>query len=74
MSQKKWATEALESFDAVVASIPGFRVREGQRIMAEQIALSLSQAQLGKVEEGAPEPKKSIAVIQAGTGVGKSLA
>lgn len=74
MSQKKWASEALESFDAVVASIPGFRVREGQRKMASQIALSLSQAQLGKVEEGDPAPQKAIAVVQAGTGVGKSLA
>ena len=74
MSQKKWATEALESFDAVVAAIPGFRVREGQRQMAAQIAQTLAAAQLGKVEEGAPEPKKSIAVVQAGTGVGKSLA
>ena len=42
--------------------------------MAAQIAESLSQAQLGKTEDGAPEPQKSIAVVQAGTGVGKSLA
>lgn len=74
MSQKKWATEALESFDAVVASIPGFRLREGQHKMAAQIAQTLSCAQLGKVEEGAPDPQRAIAVIQAGTGVGKSLA
>ncbi|MGN1056930.1 MAG: ATP-dependent DNA helicase DinG [Comamonas sp.] len=74
MSQKKWAEQALESFDAVVASIAGFRVREGQRKMAAQIAQTLSQAQLGKVEEGAPEPQRAIAVVQAGTGVGKSLA
>jgi ATP-dependent DNA helicase DinG len=74
MSQKKWATEALESFDAVVASIPGFRLREGQRKMAAQIAHTLSLAHLGKVEEGAPDPPKAIAVVQAGTGVGKSLA
>lgn len=74
MSQKKWATEALEAFDAVVASIPGFRVREGQQKMAAQIAQTLSCAQLGKVEEGAPDPQRAIAVIQAGTGVGKSLA
>jgi ATP-dependent DNA helicase DinG len=74
MSQKKWATEALESFEAVVAAIPGFRLRDGQHQMAQQIAQTLSQAQLGKVEEGAPEPQRAIAVIQAGTGVGKSLA
>src|SRR3989442_8914384 len=30
-------------------------------------------AQLGKIDEGAPEPTRSIAVVQAGTGVGKSL-
>lgn len=74
MSAEKWASEALESFDAVVATLPGFRSRGGQRQMAQQVARSLSQAQLGKIEDGAPEPKRAIAVIQAGTGVGKSLA
>ena len=74
MSQKKWADDALESFDAVVASISGFRVREGQRKMASQIAHTLAHAQLGKLEEGAPDAQRAIAVIQAGTGVGKSLA
>lgn len=42
--------------------------------MAAQVAHTLSQAQLGKIDEGAPEPTRSIAVVQAGTGVGKSLA
>lgn len=42
--------------------------------MAAQVAQTLSQAQLGKIDEGAPEPTRSIAVVQAGTGVGKSLA
>ncbi len=42
--------------------------------MAAQIAQTFSQAQLGKIDEGAPEPTRSIAVVQAGTGVGKSLA
>ncbi len=74
MSQEKWAALALESFDSVVASIPGFRSRHGQRRMADQVARTFAQTQLGKIEEGAPEPKKSIAVVQAGTGVGKSLA
>ena len=41
--------------------------------MAAQVAQTLSQAQLGKIDEGAPEPTRSIAVVQAGTGVGKSL-
>ncbi|MDR2326767.1 MAG: ATP-dependent DNA helicase DinG [Acidovorax sp.] len=74
MSQEKWAALALESFDSVVASIPGFRSRDGQRRMAEQVSLTFARAQLGKVEDGAPAPPKSIAVVQAGTGVGKSLA
>ena len=42
--------------------------------MAARVAQTLSQAQLGKVDEGDPEPRRSIAVVQAGTGVGKSLA
>lgn len=74
MSQQKWAQLGLESFDDVVASIPGFRGREGQRRMAAQVATTFSTAQLGKVDDDAPEPERSIAVVQAGTGVGKSLA
>ncbi|MEJ8292596.1 ATP-dependent DNA helicase DinG [Delftia tsuruhatensis] len=74
MHEKKWAGQALKSFDDVVGAIPGFRNREGQRKMAAQVAQTLSQAQLGKIDEGAPEPTRSIAVVQAGTGVGKSLA
>src|SRR5260370_57899 len=75
MHEKKWADQALKSFDDVVGAIPGFRNREGQRKMAAQIAQTFSQAQLGKIDEGAPEPTRSIAVVQAGTGVGgKSLA
>lgn len=74
MHEKKWAEEALNSFDAVVGAMPGFRSRDGQRKMAAQIAQTLSQAQLGKVDEGEPEPRRAIAVVQAGTGVGKSLA
>ncbi|GGH67406.1 ATP-dependent DNA helicase DinG [Comamonas phosphati] len=42
--------------------------------MAAQVAQTLSQAQLGKVDEDDPQPLRSIAVVQAGTGVGKSLA
>ena len=74
MHEKKWAEEALNSFDAVVGAMPGFRSRDGQRKMAAQIAQTLSQAQLGKVDEDEPEPRRAIAVVQAGTGVGKSLA
>ena len=42
--------------------------------MAAQIAQTLSQAQLGKIDEDDPDPRRAIAVVQAGTGVGKSLA
>jgi len=74
MSSPEWAAQALQSFDAVVQATPGFRSRGGQRRMAEQVAQTFSQAQLGKVEEGDGDPTRAIAVIQAGTGVGKSLA
>lgn len=78
MSQQVWAAQALESFDAVVQATEGFRSRPGQRLMAEQVARTFSSATLGKVdadEDGCEAaPTRSIAVIQAGTGVGKSLA
>ncbi|MCD2512438.1 ATP-dependent DNA helicase DinG [Comamonas endophytica] len=74
MSQQKWAQMGLESFDEVVASIPGFRSREGQRRMAGQVASTFGAAQLGKVDDDAVAPERAIAVVQAGTGVGKSLA
>ncbi|MEY5100145.1 MAG: hypothetical protein RJA36_2864 [Pseudomonadota bacterium] len=73
------ARAALQVFDEVVAA-SGLRVREGQRLMAEQVALTFAEADLGKPpeDEDGPleelEPQRSIAVIQAGTGVGKSLA
>ena len=76
MSSTEWAQAALQSFDAVVSATAGFRSRSGQRLMAEQVARTFSTATLGKVDEesGEPAPTRSIAVIQAGTGVGKSLA
>ncbi len=76
MSQQVWAAQALQSFDAVVQATEGFRSRTGQRLMAEQVARTFSSATLGKVDEesGEAAPTRSIAVIQAGTGVGKSLA
>ncbi|MDD2545625.1 MAG: ATP-dependent DNA helicase DinG [Burkholderiaceae bacterium] len=73
MSSSEWAQAGLQAFDAVVQSTDGFRGRAGQRRMAEQVAQTFSAATLGKVEEG-EDPLRSIAVIQAGTGVGKSLA
>lgn len=68
------AQSALQAFDAVVAASGDFRDRPGQRLMAEQVARTFSEAELGKVEDDETEPGRSIAVIQAGTGVGKSLA
>src|SRR5690606_8712229 len=46
----------------------------GQRRMAEQVAQTFAQAQLGRLEDDGAEPRRAIAVVQAGTGVGKSLA
>lgn len=61
---------ALQAFERVVARTPGFCARPGQRDMAERVAQTLSDADLGETKA----PRKSIAVIQAGTGVGKSAA
>ncbi len=69
-ASSKLAQHALNSFEQVVSQSPGFRQRPGQHAMAECIAQTLAQADLG---EGA-NPNKGIAVVQAGTGVGKSAA
>lgn len=74
MNTKKWAELALAAFDAAVASTPGLRPRDGQRTMAALVAETLAAAELGKTEEGQTPPDPRVAVIQAGTGVGKSLA
>lgn len=68
------ARQSLAAFDAVVAAGDGFCDRPGQRQMAEAVARAFSEAELGKAEEGEDAPTRAIAVIQAGTGVGKSLA
>ena len=73
MSATDWARAALQAFDDVVQSTEGFRGREGQRRMAAQVAQTFSSATLGKLEDG-EEATRAIAVVQAGTGVGKSLA
>lgn len=71
---------ALGAFDHVVGRMAGFRVREGQREMAAHIAATLSTVEWPpKPEKGeiAPDPapgERAIAVVQAGTGVGKSAA
>ncbi|MEO6322518.1 MAG: ATP-dependent DNA helicase DinG [Polaromonas sp.] len=65
---------ALDAFDYAVDASGAFRDRPGQRLMAEKVAQTFSVATLGKTEEDGDEPIRAIAVIQAGTGVGKSLA
>ena len=67
---------ALAAFDHVVAHAPGYRARSGQREMAAHIAHTLSGVALGdgSVASDAPLPARGIAVVQAGTGVGKSAA
>jgi ATP-dependent DNA helicase DinG len=65
------AHTAVLAFEKVVASTVGFRPRAGQHAMAEQVAHTLAQADLG---DDVPNPNSAIAVIQAGTGVGKSAA
>ena len=70
----EWAASALQAFDEVVQASDGFRSRAGQRHMAERVADTLASATLGKTDEDDAAPVRAIAVIQAGTGVGKSLA
>ena len=84
MQSTDWAREALELFDHAVATESRLRLRAGQRDMAACVAQTLAHAELGKPasEEGdeglvtqpSDEPQRALAVIQAGTGVGKSLA
>jgi ATP-dependent DNA helicase DinG len=64
------AAQALAAFEVVVSQTAGFRLREGQHAMAQCVARTLSVADLGEH----PSPRRSVAVIQAGTGVGKSAA
>jgi len=75
MSASTTANAALQAFDHVVRASGDFRSRPGQRLMAERVAHTFAEATLGKVdEEEGDTPLRSIAVVQAGTGVGKSLA
>ena len=74
MSPEEIARLALEAFDQAVAASGEFRDRPGQRLMAEKVAQAFSAATLGRVGDDGDEPVRAIAVIQAGTGVGKSLA
>lgn len=70
---------ALGAFDHVVGRLSGFRARSGQRDMAAHIAETLSTVDWPPKPEKGAEPKpddgpRAIAVVQAGTGVGKSAA
>jgi ATP-dependent DNA helicase DinG len=62
---------ALSAFDHVLGGSSGFLAREGQRHMAAAVARCFSTPTLGKTED---EPQRAFAVIEAGTGVGKSIA
>ena len=79
MNKTDMAREALAAFDRLVSRAAGLRPRAGQRLMAEQVASTFSAADLGRLPDAAAAedegaPARSIAVVQAGTGVGKSLA
>ncbi|MEY4978030.1 MAG: ATP-dependent helicase DinG [Pseudomonadota bacterium] len=67
---------ALAAFDHLVSRASGFRPRPGQRDMAAHIAQTLSGAVLSddSISGDAAWPARGIAVVQAGTGVGKSAA
>ncbi len=70
MSSDELADLSLAAFEKVVGATAGFRPRAGQHEMAACVAATLARADLGEH----PAPTKAIAVIQAGTGVGKSAA
>ena len=64
------AQHAMRAFDTMVQRSAAFTPRAGQQAMAQRIADTLSRADLGECEN----PTQAIAVVQAGTGVGKSAA
>lgn len=70
-----WEGLGLGAFDTVVGRLAGFRARDGQRAMAQAVARALSRGELGEPPgERLDDPARAIAVVQAGTGVGKSAA
>lgn len=60
----------MKAFEHVVSAAGDFSHRPGQHQMALEVSRAFSQATLGEDAQ----PTRRIAVIQAGTGVGKSLA
>lgn len=73
MEQAELHAVGVESYVAAITRVPGFRERPGQRQMAGMVARALAHADVG-VEPPAGTARRAIAVIQAGTGVGKSAA
>lgn len=71
VGKSDWEDLGIQAYDAVVSRLEGFRAREGQRAMAQEVARALSGGELGEVDH---EPARALAVVQAGTGVGKSAA
>lgn len=69
-AQEALDRKAMTAFEVVVARAGDFSHRPGQQAMAEQVAKTLCDVTLGDHDA----PLRRIAVIQAGTGVGKSLA
>ena len=70
-SVEELAAAGLAAFDSVVTGADGFRARPGQREMAQAVARAFAAATLGETQD---VPDRAIAVVQAGTGVGKSAA
>lgn len=68
------AAHALEVFDALIGQGQGLRPRAGQRAMAELVAQTLASAGLRGGSDEQDPPQRRVAVVEAGTGVGKSLA
>ena len=69
------AAQALAQFDALIAGTAALRPRPGQRAMAACVAETLAAASVGQAAAGdAAPPRRRLAVVEAGTGVGKSLA
>ncbi|MCL4682461.1 MAG: ATP-dependent DNA helicase DinG [Rhodocyclaceae bacterium] len=67
-----------QSLKAVASRLPGFRARDGQRLMIAEVAKVFARhpdpAPEGKEPPARPETGTTILCAQGGTGVGKSLA
>lgn len=61
----------IASYEEALRSVEGFRERPGQRAMVEAISSAFAAAGSG---DDPDQPARAIALIQAGTGVGKSAA